>query len=540
MKKFPMQLRLALTLLLAAALLSFLIFGCQRVVGPSEDGGAGDPDWYLEVEISPPVSPSLIIVEEYRVTNLIIEVTDPLGEEIQVINWAASEGGKRYRIPVSMEGPHEVTVTHISKGELETVEASESAIFNIQAMIITQVKIIPGAIGFIDILAPARWAVDIARLEILPEVLKQAEATRYALLRMEEPLPPGTMIYEDAPVGAQDRAMRYEMDEEGYLFYLDLEPGAYFAHPVRYFIVKESGKTDVLEAEWWPRVNKTVPEQFVADVPLLKYVVERNVSLVKKPITAIDWKIYPGIITLLRTEAFLSVQGLTPGESLYGDAVATHNNVYSFFDAYKSSTSKLVGITDYDADDVLNQIEVLAEEGYDIITIHIIAHGNVNLVKLGGVYMYASQFVSTMSALPDIQFNFLLTSCHAGSFMDDLDALPNVRVVGTACRSNESAYGDKDVIGTLNDYNSSDTGAEWTSSFLKAAERIVLNSGSWTIVSNTASAYKVSRTSVLLNEAGYLAVGANRGLPLTLFNYDLTNRAAWCTPMQYASWEALE
>ena len=282
-----------------------------------------------------------------------------------------------------------------------------------------------------------------------------------------------------------------------------------------------------------------MPTQFVSDKPLLKWVVERNVVLERPQITVIDWKINPGIIQLLKTEAFICVQGLTPSESLYGDAVATYNNGYNFFNAYKSSTSTLVGLTDYSADDVLIEMDNLANAGYDVITIYIIAHGGTNYVKLGGVKTWASQFVSTMTSHPGVEFNFLSGSCHSGSFVDDLSAVSNVRVVKTACLASESAYGDKDTLSPLTDYNTPDTGSEWTSSLLKAADTITSTPAIWTVVSNIASMYGVSKTSVMLNEAGYLAVGLNRGLPVGLTNWSLTNRKGWCTPDHYASWEAL-
>jgi hypothetical protein len=439
-----------------------------------------------------------------------------------------------------MEGEHELTVTHISREGQQTVEASESALFNIQAMVITEVTVVPGAIGFINIAAPAQRAISIARLQVLPEVLQQAEATRYSLLRMDTALPAGTVITEDVQDDGQHGDITtFEMEEDGYLFFLDLDPGAYFEHPVRYMVVQENGESKVFEAKWWPRVNNEVPEPFVSAVPLLKNVVERNVTLVKPAVTVIDWRINPGLIQLLKTEAFICVQGLTPGEGLYSDAVATYENGYDFFDAYKPASAALVGLTDYDADNVLNEINTLAANGYDIITIYIIAHGGVDYIKLGGVYMWASEFANTMAANPGVQFNFLLGSCHGGSFVDNLAAVSNVRVVKTACLTAESAYGDKDNIGGTIDFNTADTGSEWTSSILRAADTIASTAALWTIVSNTASLYNVSKTSVMLNEAGYLAVALNRGLPVGLANWDLTDRVGWSTPDHYASWEVL-
>lgn len=523
-------------LLAVVAIVGVVMFGCQKAAGPPAAGG--DDDWYLEIDVSPPVTPKLITVEEYRVTGLLITVTDPEEQEIQVINWEASEGPQRYQIPVTMEGIHEVTVTHISQEGRQTIQASESSTFNIQAMVITEVTVVPGAIGFINIAAPAQQAANIARLQVLPEILETAETERYSMLRMEEPVLAGTTVMEDAQSTDQTPPTTFTAEEDGYLFMVDLNPGAYFEHPVRYVYVNESGDSKVFDAKWWPRVGDVVPTEFVRDTPLLKHVVERNVTLIKEPITVIDWKIRPGLIELIETEAFICVQGLTPYENLYTDAGVTYDNGYNFFDAYKDSNDVLVGLVEYQADEVLNEIDRLAGDGYDVITIYIIAHGGVNYIKLGGTYVYASQFASTMNAYPDVEFNFLLGSCHSGSFLDDLNSLSSV-VIKTACLTNESAYADYDNLDGVTDYNSADAGSEWTSSILRAADRIVGNSTMWSQITSIASLYGVSETSVLMNEAGYLAVGLNRGLGTYLNNYDLTNRTGYSTPDHYASWEAL-
>jgi len=87
---------------------------------------------------------------------------------------------------------------------------------------------------------------------------------------------------------------------------------------------------------------------------------------------------------------------------------------------------------------------------------------------LGGQHFYASQFRSKMAAYPSIVFNFILGSCHSGSFINNLNTLDNVCVVETACAPNEGAIGDVDSSGSSSDYNPSDTGSEWTSSLIAA------------------------------------------------------------------------
>ena len=84
-------------------------------------------------------------------TGLAVEVYDPDGGFIEEISWQAKEGQQSYLIPVSKQGLHGIVVTHISDDNGEVVEAEESAFFNIQAMVITVIDIIPGCIEVINV-----------------------------------------------------------------------------------------------------------------------------------------------------------------------------------------------------------------------------------------------------------------------------------------------------------------------------------------------------------------------------------------------------
>lgn len=510
---------------------------CQQAVGP---GDGDEAQGYLELLVADPGAERLIQVTEYPVTGLTIEVEGPDGDVIRTILWSPDDGSRRYRIPVRQLGEHVVTVTHRSRTEDELVEAVESESFYIEPMAITEVRIVPGAVGYILVDAEQRAADLLARQQI-PQLVEQAQAAQYVVTRMPTQLPAGTRIVENVPMegDTQPPAAELELSEDAYLYYVDLEPGAYFEHPVRYLAVGESGDTTVVDAKWWPKINDQVPEPLTRVSPKLAHVVERNVVVELPSARIIDWQINTGLIQLLAKEAFICVQGLEYGETLYSDAVTTYQNGYNFFDAYCTGLSIVVGLTDSAADDVLTEIDDLVADGYDVITLYIIAHGGNDYVKLGGNKIYASSFVSTISSHPNVQFNFLCGSCHSGSFMDNLQAVANIRVVETACSPAESAYPDKDTINGVPDINPSDTGSEWTSSLLEGAQVLINDSALWTIIEQRAQTYNVPETCVLLNEAGYLGTGANRGLPTTLLNYDLTADQNWSTPQHYNSWEII-
>ncbi|MEA2021405.1 MAG: C13 family peptidase, partial [Candidatus Caldatribacteriota bacterium] len=259
-------------------------------------------------------------------------------------------------------------------------------------------------------------------------------------------------------------------------------------------------------------------------------VISTNVSLSPAVGTVLDY-LFPALISQW-SEGFIVVQGLMPTENLYGCAVNTYLNGVNFFNAYKSAFSRVEGLVQTDARQVLDTIDQMAEEGKDVITIYIIAHGGVDSIRLGGQHFYASQFRSKMAAHPSIVFNFILGSCHSGSFINNLSSLDNVCVVETACSPDEGAAGDVDEWGSSNDYNPLDVGSEWTSSLIEAMLNITQDSTKMNSIQTWALNDEVPVTCMLIYQAGYGALGYQAGLGLTN-NFDFSNVMGWSTPNHY-------
>jgi hypothetical protein len=139
-KKVPLLGSLALMMLLLA-------FGCSLLA--REDGGAV-AGWYIKLQVQAPGSKGITITD-FSVTGLNIQVRDPVGELLQSIDWAAAEGPQSYMVPVSQMGQYQLEVAHFGERDGEHVQASESAAFNIQAMKITVIDIVPGCIGVIRV-----------------------------------------------------------------------------------------------------------------------------------------------------------------------------------------------------------------------------------------------------------------------------------------------------------------------------------------------------------------------------------------------------
>jgi hypothetical protein len=382
-------------------------------------------------------------------------------------------------------------------------------------------------------------ASEIVRTEIIPAEVP--ENAPYICLRMNASIAKGSTVEEAAPEGmetlkGQSSFASYSVDEESYFFFLDLDPYALFEHQVKYVFVKKSGGSYMVDdARWWPKINGVTPSQFLVQVPDSAYIVASNVDLA--PIEE-DLTFPIPIRELITKEGFIVVQGLMPGERCFECAVNTYKNGLNFFEAYKNSNSIVEGLEQEDSDDIPALIDDMVADGIDVITIFIIAHGSVDRIGLAGHGVSVTTFRNKMAQYPNILFNFMLGSCHSGSFIDDLQTLSNVRVVMTACKTDQGAQKDWDYADGLTDYNVIDSGSEWTSSVLWAAGVITVNGEWFSIVRDLAGTYGIPVTSELLYQAHYGALGLNSGMNL-YYNLDLSDRVGASTPQIYHSWSVL-
>jgi len=378
-------------------------------------------------------------------------------------------------------------------------------------------------------------AIAVVENQVLPEAVPTG--AEFLCLRMGESIPAGSVIEEDAPQGttAQGKAFPkgLTVGEESFFFFLDLAPGTYYEHPVKYVVVGKSGGYQVAEAKWWPRINGETPSQFTDPTPAQQWIVAENTSL--GPATGAVMTFDFGVLFRVQREGFIVVQGLMSHEKLFNDANATYLNGVNFFNAYKSGFSEVEGLVMSQAANVLDEIDDMVASKLDPITIYIIAHGGVDDVSLGGQSFTAQQFRDKMSEHSNTQFNFLLGSCHSGSFLDNLNTLPNVRVIQTACTADGGAKPDWDSVGSLTDYNTEDTGSEWTSSILRAAQLIIDDPAKWNQIKSWASTYGVPVTSVLLDAAWFGALGTHTSFGMTQ-DLDLSHRTGHTEPQRYRSW----
>jgi hypothetical protein len=372
-------------------------------------------------------------------------------------------------------------------------------------------------------------AIDVVLEEILPEIPEIQSGEPYWCVKLDSSLPPGSILLEDSGT-AEKSSLKITLEKEMFFFFLDLAPRLFYEHPVKYILVDQEGNHEEYDALWWPKINGVVPEAISREVPEEKDVISTNVALVAAA-GIISNYIFPSLVSQW-SEGFIVVQGLMPTENLYDCAVDTYLNGIGFFNAYKSTFSRVEGLVQTDALQVLDTIDQMAAEGKDMITIYIIAHGGVDSIRLGGQHLSASQFRNKMAAYPDITFNFILGSCGSGSFIDDLSSLDNVCVIETACSPDEGASGDVDEWGSSNDYNPSDVGSEWTSSLIAAMFNIAQDSTKMDLIKTWALNDEVPVTCMLIYEAGVGALGYQSVLGLN-HNLDFSNVLYWSNPNVY-------
>jgi len=298
---------------------------------------------------------------------------------------------------------------------------------------------------------------------------------------------------------------------ESYFYFVDLHPGALYAHDVLFVTVdKEDGAMQVSTEEWWPVINGELPEflgsrQAYWDVNNWFY--NRDITSPTGPVE--PQEVTPGQFLASATqqqyrEAAVMVDGITHEEALSWDAAMSAWRMSVLFETFLPSEDVYeLAPPSSTPTDLFNLLSSLCNEGYDHITVYAMGHGNINVIKLGGVRMTASDLVRFLESHPDTNFSFLLESCHIGSFIDDLQELPNVLLVLTATSTYFSAYGDID-----NDVDPNpdvDSGGEWSSSmYFSALEQ--LSHDNWDIISAEANRLDAPPSIVLM-----LAAFSNSG-----------------------------
>ncbi len=386
----------------------------------------------------------------------------------------------------------------------------------------------PGTIEFIKL--------ELAKQEFITKIIEEDEPEEPAVALYLGPVKAGDMVYDYVP--SPDQQYKAEdvaptISKPGFLFYLDLAPGAFYNHPGKIVVMDENGEALYeKETQGWPVLNNEVPEVIKSPTDKKYYqAVFWNNYKVKKPlIPVIDISI---VARLFKIYGAVVVNGLTPSQNLYYEASQIHDMVYdAMVDLISENRVVKVDYPDNYSSDIVDAVEYLIlEMKVNRLTIYIIAHGGTDSMNIGGYSMSPSTLIALMNEYPNVQFNIIIESCHAGSWIQyplSLTSCDNLILGITTTTAALSAYADVDYGEGMTDYDTSDVYVEWTSDFLKNIEYFT-SAAHWGEVTDYASMYSIDNLPALFDKC-FMKIKGNNA-PTS--SYTFTERLGIQTPLIY-------
>ncbi|MFO7881270.1 MAG: hypothetical protein R6U52_01875 [Kosmotogaceae bacterium] len=386
----------------------------------------------------------------------------------------------------------------------------------------------PGTIEFVKL--------EIAKQQFLTHVFEESEPEEPAVALYLGEVKSGDRVYDYVPSPDQQykvEAVAPTINKSGFLFYLDLAPGAFYNHPGRIVVMDENGETLYdKETQGWPMLNGGVPEiiKSPTDPKYYEAVFWNNYKIIKPVIPVINYDI---IARLLKIHGAVVVNGLTPSQNLYYEASQIHDMVYdAMVDLISENRVVKVDYPDNYSSDIVDAIEYLIlEMKVNRLTLYIIAHGGTDSMNIGGYSMNPNTLINLMNEYSNVQFNIIIESCHAGSWIQyplSLTSCDNLILGITTTTAALSAYADVDYGDGMTDYDTSDVYVEWTSDFLKNIEYFT-SSAHWDEVTAYASMYSIDTLPALFDKC-FMKIKGNNA-PTT--SYTFTERLGIQTPLIY-------
>jgi hypothetical protein len=334
-----------------------------------------------------------------------------------------------------------------------------------------------------------------AAVKVIEDVLEPLNFNSPTIgFKLDETLKPSDTV---APHGGQGQ----QIDDESYFFFVDLMPGAFYAHDVLFILVgKDNGLIEMSAEEWWPEINGQTPDWLCDEAAYwdsANWFYNQGVAPPTQ--TQIPPPQVPPPQQQQFSEAAVVVNGHARGETLSWDMAMSCWQMWELFDSCVTPdntfdiTPPPVGSNK--PEDVLTLLADLCNDGYDHIIVYMIGHGSIDSISLGGEQLAAGELVSFINSHPDTHFSILMDSCHIGSFIDDLSALPNVYLVLTSTSSYFACYGDFDP--DIDPDPDRDSGNEWTSGLYWGALEELTTVG-WPAIGHEAAMLSLPNSVVLL------------------------------------------
>ncbi len=208
--------------------------------------------------------------------------------------------------------------------------------------------------------------------------------------------------------------------KSGWLFYLYMAPGAFYDHLGRLIFAGENNEIIFDQAiEGWPTLNGEMPLPIKVRTEYVKAVIWDKWKIAR---IHIGKSIIDVIARIVRKGAVIT-SGLTPTQSLYAEARDARDLVSAAFKSLLVASNVIdakyaaggaapnwVAVQNAMNDLIINQ-------KMNFLTLYFVAHGNTNLMNLGGTTFYASQLRSHIIERPDVMFCIIIETCasEAGS-----------------------------------------------------------------------------------------------------------------------------
>lgn len=281
------------------------------------------------------------------------------------------------------------------------------------------------------------------------------------------------------------------LERNGWVFYLDEAPGAFYNHPGKILVVDETGEIMFeTETNGWPTINDETPA-FI-QMPLEERFKSEYILWNPNKILIPEYRVInPNIIKYLRTYGAVVVQGLTPTQNLYSEAGNAHDDMVTAMEGLMGAAN--VTAVDYPSNsptDVETEVENLINSSAFMqhVTLYFIAHGGHQHMNIGGYGYTATMLKNLMDEYPETTFSVIIETCHGGSWTDYFAALspqqPNLDMFISSTSSSKSAYPDYDsYYGVLDHNGAADQYVEFTSDFILQMEYYT-NPANWTTVTN--------------------------------------------------------
>ena len=119
--------------------------------------------------------------------------------------------------------------------------------------------ILSGCPGSIEIIK-----LELAKQEFITKIIEEDEPEEPAVALFLGAVKAGDMVYDYVPSPDQQyktEVVASNISKPGFLFYLDLAPGAFYNHPGRIVVMDEYGEELYnKETQGWPMLNGNIPE----------------------------------------------------------------------------------------------------------------------------------------------------------------------------------------------------------------------------------------------------------------------------------------